>query len=114
MTCPVSSSTLRAPVAACGPETGRPDYARWWALGVLGLALLVVAVDATVLGLAMPLLSDELKPSPTEMLWIGDVYSFVIALGFMSAFAGCKAVLEQQSTDWRYLWTGIGLVPFVD
>jgi DHA2 family multidrug resistance protein-like MFS transporter len=41
--------------------------------------VLLVAVDATVLGLATPFLSEDLKPSGTQLLWIGDVYSFVIA-----------------------------------
>ena len=52
---------------------------RWLALAVLVLAVLLVAVDATVLGLATPYLSEDLKPSGTQLLWIGDVYSFVIA-----------------------------------
>ncbi|MGW7199487.1 MFS transporter [Streptomyces chryseus] len=52
---------------------------RWLALGVLVLAVLLVAVDATVLGLATPFLSEDLQPSGTQLLWIGDVYSFVIA-----------------------------------
>ncbi|MGW7608339.1 MFS transporter [Streptomyces sp. NPDC054766] len=52
---------------------------RWLALGVLVLAVLLVAVDATVLGLATPYISEDLKPSGTQLLWIGDVYSFVIA-----------------------------------
>ncbi|ATW47619.1 MFS transporter [Streptomyces peucetius] len=52
---------------------------RWLALGVLVLAVLLVAVDATVLGLATPFLSEDLKPTGTQLLWIGDVYSFVIA-----------------------------------
>ncbi|MFE7776103.1 MFS transporter [Streptomyces sp. NPDC057445] len=52
---------------------------RWLALSVLVLAVLLVAVDATVLGLATPFLSEDLKPSGTQLLWIGDVYSFVIA-----------------------------------
>jgi DHA2 family multidrug resistance protein-like MFS transporter len=52
---------------------------RWLALTVLSLALLLVAVDATVLALAMPFLSEDLKPSGSQLLWIGDVYSFVIA-----------------------------------
>ncbi|MER5475120.1 MFS transporter [Streptomyces sp. NPDC002685] len=55
----------------------RPD--RWLALCVLVLAVLLVAVDATVLGLATPYISEDLKPSGTQLLWIGDVYSFVIA-----------------------------------
>ncbi|WP_328539765.1 MFS transporter [Streptomyces sp. NBC_00344] len=52
---------------------------RWLALSVLVLAVLLVAVDATVLGLATPFLSEDLKPSGTQLLWIGDIYSFVIA-----------------------------------
>lgn len=52
---------------------------RWLALAVLVLAVLLVAVDATVLGLATPYLSEDLEPSSTQLLWIGDVYSFVIA-----------------------------------
>ncbi|WP_030214737.1 MFS transporter [Streptomyces bikiniensis] len=52
---------------------------RWLALSVLVLAVLLVAVDATVLGLATPFLSEDLKPTGTQLLWIGDVYSFVIA-----------------------------------
>ncbi|ORT59927.1 MFS transporter [Streptomyces sp. CB03238] len=52
---------------------------RWLALAVLVLAVLLVAVDATVLGLATPFLSEDLKPTGTQLLWIGDIYSFVIA-----------------------------------
>ncbi|MEU9291196.1 MFS transporter [Streptomyces sp. NPDC048275] len=69
------TSTLQ-PVAVA--EVGkRPG--RWLALSVLVLAVLLVAVDATVLGLATPFISEDLKPSGTQLLWIGDVYSFVIA-----------------------------------
>ncbi|MFF1417061.1 MFS transporter [Streptomyces sp. NPDC058280] len=56
-----------------------PRPGRWIALAVLVLAVLLVAVDATVLGLATPFLSEDLKPSGTQLLWIGDIYSFVIA-----------------------------------
>lgn len=52
---------------------------RWIALGVLVLAVLLVAVDATVLGLATPYLSEDLQPTGTQLLWIGDAYSFVLA-----------------------------------
>ncbi|MGK5729951.1 MFS transporter [Streptomyces sp. URMC 124] len=62
---------------AAPAETPRPG--RWLALAVLALAVLLVAVDATVLGLATPFLSEDLQPSGTQLLWIGDVYSFVIA-----------------------------------
>ncbi|WP_052287014.1 MFS transporter [Streptomyces sp. 769] len=57
----------------------QPRPGRWLALSVLVLAVLLVGVDATVLGLATPFLSEDLKPSGTQLLWIGDIYSFVIA-----------------------------------
>ncbi|WP_371651354.1 MULTISPECIES: MFS transporter [unclassified Streptomyces] len=60
-----------------GPDVRHPG--RWLALAVLVLAVLLVAVDATVLGLATPFLSEDLKPSGPQLLWIGDIYSFVIA-----------------------------------
>ncbi|MFE9254941.1 MFS transporter [Streptomyces sp. NPDC006879] len=60
-------------------RTAAKSPGRWIALSVLVLAVLLVAVDATVLGLATPFLSEDLKPSGTQLLWIGDVYSFVIA-----------------------------------
>ncbi len=71
---------------------------RWLALGVLVLAVLLVAVDATVLGLATPYISEDLKPSGTQLLWIGDVYSFVIAgllvsMGSLGDRIGRKRIL---------------------
>ncbi|WP_028925268.1 MFS transporter [Pseudonocardia acaciae] len=56
-----------------------PPRSRWVALATLSLAVLLIAVDATVLGLAVPFLAEDLRPSATELLWIGDVYSFVLA-----------------------------------
>jgi DHA2 family multidrug resistance protein-like MFS transporter len=52
---------------------------RWVALSVLVLAVLLVALDATVLFLAIPFISRSLDPSATQLLWIGDSYSFVLA-----------------------------------
>ncbi|WP_327669712.1 MULTISPECIES: MFS transporter [unclassified Streptomyces] len=72
----MTSTPQRTPAAEV-VESSRP--ARWLALSVLVLAVLLVAVDATVLGLATPYISEDLKPSGTQLLWIGDVYSFVIA-----------------------------------
>ncbi|MGW0612456.1 MFS transporter [Streptomyces sp. NPDC002788] len=76
---------------------------RWLALGVLVLAVLLVAVDATVLGLATPFISEDLKPSGTQLLWIGDVYSFVIAgllvsMGSLGDRIGRKRILLVGAT----------------
>ncbi|WP_405059224.1 MFS transporter [Kribbella sp. NBC_01505] len=76
--------------------TARPG--RWLALAVLVLAVLLIAVDATVLGLATPFLTEDLKPSGTQLLWIGDVYSFVLAgllvsMGSLGDRIGRKRIL---------------------
>lgn len=74
----MNSKTLGPPPHGSTPHTASAR-ARWLALTVLVLAVLLVGVDATVLGLATPFLSEDLRPSSTQLLWIGDVYSFVIA-----------------------------------
>ncbi|WP_037860135.1 MFS transporter [Streptomyces sp. NRRL S-340] len=93
------TSTLQ-PAAAAETEK-RPG--RWLALGVLVLAVLLVAVDATVLGLATPYISEDLEPSGTQLLWIGDVYSFVIAgllvsMGSLGDRIGRKRILLGGAT----------------
>ncbi|MFE4667602.1 MFS transporter [Streptomyces sp. NPDC056716] len=88
------SSTLRP--ASATEAVKRPG--RWLALSVLVLAVLLVAVDATVLGLATPYISEDLSPSGNQLLWIGDVYSFVIAgllvsMGSLGDRIGRKKIL---------------------
>ncbi|MDQ1179908.1 MFS transporter [Rhodococcus sp. SORGH_AS_0301] len=51
----------------------------WLGLVVLAGAVMLIAVDGTVLDIALPFLSADLRPSSTELLWIIDVYSFVLA-----------------------------------
>ena len=43
------------------------------------LAVFLVAVDGTVLSLATPSIVEDLKPTASQVLWIGDIYSFVLA-----------------------------------
>ncbi|MGW3949791.1 MFS transporter [Streptomyces sp. NPDC004752] len=93
------SSTLRS-VSVTEAEK-RPG--RWLALAVLVLAVLLVAVDATVLGLATPFISEDLRPSGNQLLWIGDVYSFVIAgllvsMGSLGDRIGRKRILLGGAT----------------
>ncbi|MEU8824988.1 MFS transporter [Streptomyces sp. NPDC048636] len=70
---------MTGPGLAPRPGAAKGIPGRWLALSVLILAVLLVAVDATVLGLATPYLSEDLEPTGNQLLWIGDVYSFVIA-----------------------------------
>lgn len=49
------------------------------ALSVLCLAVFMVAVDGTVVSVAVPAITEQLRPSYNQVLWIGDIYSFVLA-----------------------------------
>jgi DHA2 family multidrug resistance protein-like MFS transporter len=52
---------------------------RWVVLVVLCVSLLLVALDATVLHVAVPAVTEDLKPGGIELLWIVDVYPLVCA-----------------------------------
>lgn len=56
-----------------------PDPGRWRALAVLSAAVLLIAIDNTVLNLALPALARDLSPTATQLLWIVDAYSLVLA-----------------------------------
>ena len=65
--------------------TGIPQPAtrrEWLGLAVLMLPTVLLALDMTVLHLAAPHLSADLQPTSAELLWILDIYGFMIA-GFL-------------------------------
>ncbi|WP_049574436.1 MFS transporter [Streptomyces sp. SBT349] len=61
------------------PGTAADDHGRWTVLAVLCASLLLVAVDATVLHVAVPAVSEDLGPSAVELLWIVDSYPLICA-----------------------------------
>jgi MFS transporter, DHA2 family, multidrug resistance protein len=63
------------------PETTPPRTGAraWAALGVLLLPVLLISVDMTVLGFATPSLAADLAPSSAQLLWIVDIYGFLLA-----------------------------------
>ncbi|PSK88065.1 DHA2 family multidrug resistance protein-like MFS transporter [Murinocardiopsis flavida] len=60
----------------------RAGAREWLGLAVLALPTILIGLDMTVLHLAVPHLSAELRPSATQVLWIVDIYGFLIA-GFL-------------------------------
>ena len=51
----------------------------WIGLAVLALPCMLYSMDLTVLNLAVPSLCAELRPSAAELLWIVDIYGFLVA-----------------------------------
>jgi DHA2 family multidrug resistance protein-like MFS transporter len=64
---------------AAAPRATRRD---WLGLAVLALPTMLIAMDLTVLHLALPTLTADLRPGNTELLWIVDIYGFLTA-GFL-------------------------------
>src|SRR5918999_4595096 len=61
------------------PKAGRRE---WIGLAVIALPCLLYSMDLTVLNVAVPHLSADLKPSSQQLLWIIDIYGFLVA-GFL-------------------------------
>jgi MFS transporter, DHA2 family, multidrug resistance protein len=69
------------------PTTPSPDGAlatrrEWFGLGVITIACMLYSMDLSVLFLAVPSIVKDLKPTPTQLLWINDIYGFMVA-GFL-------------------------------
>jgi MFS transporter, DHA2 family, multidrug resistance protein len=70
------SVTSTSPSTADLAKAGRRE---WIGLGVIALPCLLYSMDLTVLNLAVPHLTADLKPSSSQLLWIVDIYGFLVA-----------------------------------
>ena len=61
-----------------GPS-GKATSREWIGLAVLALPCVLYAMDLTVLNLAIPSLTTDLKPTAAQLLWIVDIYGFLAA-----------------------------------
>ena len=57
----------------------RATQKEWLGLLVLALPCMLYSMDLTVLNLALPQLSLQLKPTASQLLWIVDIYGFFVA-----------------------------------
>lgn len=64
------------PAAVIGPRATRRE---WIGLAVIALPCLLYSMDLTVLNLAVPHLTADLQPTSAQLLWIVDIYGFMIA-----------------------------------
>lgn len=66
-------------MALTNESTRSNTSTRWFGLGVLMLPVLLVTVDNTVLGFALPKIAEALRPTASQQLWMIDAYSLVLA-----------------------------------
>lgn len=60
----------------------RAGRKEWVGLAVIAIACLIYVMDLSVLYLAVPSLTRDLQPSSAQLLWITDIYGFLVA-GFL-------------------------------
>ena len=63
------------------PRAGRRE---WIGLAVIALPCVLYAMDLTVLNLAIPAISAQLRPTSAQLLWIVDIYGFLVAGSLMT------------------------------
>lgn len=70
---------MAAQDAQYGEAAATASRRDWIGLAVIALPCLLYSMDLTVLNLAVPALSRELRPTAAQMLWIIDIYGFVLS-----------------------------------
>lgn len=72
---------------------------RWWTLLVLSISLVLIAVDTTILNVAIPTIQRDLGASASGLQWIVSSYILVFAgllltFGFLGDRCGRKRLLQ--------------------
>lgn len=55
------------------------DNARWWVLVAACIALFMAILDNLVVNVALPTISEDFSPTPTQIQWIVSAYTLVFA-----------------------------------
>jgi DHA2 family multidrug resistance protein-like MFS transporter len=73
----MTQSTVERP-----QQPAKATRREWIGLAVIALPCMLYSMDLTVLNLAVPQLTRDLRPTAAELLWIIDIYGFMVA-GFL-------------------------------
>ena len=78
-----SGPSRAAPAAPAGPELGKR---RWLILAVIGIAQLMVVLDATIVNIALPSAQQALGFSTTDRQWV--ITAYAVAFGGLLVIGG--------------------------
>lgn len=87
-----------------GGEAGAPAH-RWWVLCIIGIAQLMVVLDATIVNIALPSAQNDLGFDDGDRQWV--VTAYALAFGSLLLFGGRLADLVGRKTTFL-----IGLIGF--
>src|SRR5580704_12537847 len=81
------SAAARGVAGPAGPaDADQVSGRRWWVLGVVGLAQLMVVLDATIVNIALPSAQHDLGFSNADRQWVVTAYS--LAFGSLLLLGG--------------------------
>jgi len=72
----MSQSDLSGAAAPASTKAGRRE---WLGLAAIALPCMLYSMDLTVIDLALPAIGRALRPTSAELLWIVDIYGFLLA-----------------------------------
>jgi MFS family permease len=103
----VTATLQKPPTTAATPPLGTAASStkRWWILAILGIAQLMVVLDATVVNIALPTAQADLGFSDNARQWI--VTSYALAFGSLLLIGG--RIADVIGRKWVFI---IGLVGF--
>lgn len=98
------------------PTSASTPRRAWFALAVLLLPVLLIAVDNTILAFALPSIAQDFTPSAPMQLWIVDVYSLVLAtllvmMGSLGDRIGRRRMLMIGATGFAVVSAAAALAP---
>jgi EmrB/QacA subfamily drug resistance transporter len=82
----MTSTLQKSLTTATSPAAGTSHSKRWWILAILGVAQLMVVLDATVVNIALPTAQADLAFSDNARQWI--VTAYALAFGSLLLIGG--------------------------
>jgi EmrB/QacA subfamily drug resistance transporter len=81
----MSADSVSGGVVPAG-QVGQPDPRRWFVLGVVGLAQLMIVLDLTIMNIALPSAQRALHFSNADRQWV--ITAYALAFGSLLLFGG--------------------------
>ncbi|WP_338693579.1 MFS transporter [Streptomyces sp. Q6] len=75
----MSQTTLADATGTSAPPDARESRRRWWILGIVGIAQLMVVLDATIVNIALPSAQQDLGFTDANRQWIVTAYALAFA-----------------------------------
>ena len=91
------------------PHQNLPGYARRWiGLVFIGISLVVISLDNTILNVALPSISNDLGASASDLQWIVDAYVLVFAALLLTMGSIGDRIGRKRALQFGLVMFGIG------